>query len=45
MRKQADQLAIPSRFRFTREEGLETTLSRRDSGAADRCTAVASPYR
>ena len=27
MRKQADQLAIPSRFRFTREEGLETTLS------------------
>jgi periplasmic protein TonB len=29
MRKQADQLAIPSRFRFTREEGLETTLSGR----------------
>jgi len=27
MRKQADQLAIPSRFRFTREEGLEATLS------------------
>ncbi len=27
MRKQADQIAIPSRFRFTREEGLETTLS------------------
>ena len=27
MRKQADQLAIPSRFRFTREDGLETTLS------------------
>lgn len=27
MRKQADQLAIPSRFRFTREENLETTLS------------------
>ncbi len=29
MRKQADQLAIPSRFRFTREENLETTLSGR----------------
>ena len=27
MRKQADQLAIPSRFRFTRDEGLETSLS------------------
>ena len=27
MRKQADQLAIPSRFRFTREDGLEATLS------------------
>ena len=27
MRKQADQLVIPSRFRFTREDGLETTLS------------------
>ena len=27
MKRQADQLAIPSRFRFTREEGLETTLS------------------
>ncbi|MEO6896085.1 MAG: TonB family protein [Caldimonas sp.] len=27
MRKQADQIAIPSRFRFTREENLETTLS------------------
>jgi protein TonB len=27
MRKQADQIAIPSRFRFTREDGLETTLS------------------
>jgi len=29
MRKQADQLAIPSRFRFTREDGLEATLSGR----------------
>jgi len=29
MKRQADQLAIPSRFRFTREEGLETTLSGR----------------
>ena len=29
MRKQADQLAIPSRFRFTREDGLETSLSGR----------------
>ena len=27
MHKQADQLAIPSRFRFTREDGLEATLS------------------
>ena len=27
MKKQADQIAIPSRFRFTREENLETTLS------------------
>jgi hypothetical protein len=27
MKKQADELAIPSRFRFTREDGLETTLS------------------
>lgn len=27
MKSQADQLAIPSRFRFTREENLETTLS------------------
>jgi periplasmic protein TonB len=29
MKKQADQLAIPSRFRFTREDGLETSLSGR----------------
>jgi protein TonB len=28
MKRQADQLAIPSRFRFTHEENLETTLSR-----------------
>ncbi|HRI17553.1 MAG TPA: TonB family protein [Burkholderiaceae bacterium] len=27
MRQKADQLVITSRFRFTREEGLETTLS------------------
>ena len=27
MRKQADQIVVTSRFRFTREEGLETTLS------------------
>ena len=27
MRKQADQIVITSRFRFTREEGLETSLS------------------
>ena len=27
MRRNADQLVITSRFRFTREEGLETTLS------------------
>ena len=27
MRKKADQLVITSRFRFTRDEGLETTLS------------------
>jgi protein TonB len=27
MRRSADQLVITSRFRFTREEGLETTLT------------------
>jgi protein TonB len=27
MRHKADQLVITSRFRFTREDGLETTLS------------------
>jgi protein TonB len=27
MRGKADQLVITSRFRFTRDEGLETTLS------------------
>jgi protein TonB len=27
MRRQADQIVITSRFRFTREDGLETTLS------------------
>lgn len=27
MRRQADQIVVTSRFRFTREEGLETTLS------------------
>ena len=27
MRKNADQLVITSRFRFTRDENLETTLS------------------
>jgi protein TonB len=27
MRKQADQIVVTSRFRFTRDEGLETTLS------------------
>jgi protein TonB len=27
MRKKADQIVITSRFRFTRDEGLETTLS------------------
>jgi protein TonB len=30
MRQQADQIVITSRFRFTREEGLETTLSAPD---------------
>jgi protein TonB len=29
MRKQADEIVITSRFRFTREDGLETTLSGR----------------
>ena len=29
MRRQADQIVITSRFRFTRDEGLETTLSAR----------------
>ena len=27
MRRQADQLVITSRFRFTREDGLETSLA------------------
>lgn len=27
MRRQADQIVVTSRFRFTREEGLETTMS------------------
>jgi len=27
MRRKADQIVITSRFRFTREDGLETTLS------------------
>jgi protein TonB len=27
MRRQADQIVVTSRFRFTREEGLETSLS------------------
>jgi protein TonB len=30
MRKQADQIVITSRFRFTREDGLETSLSSSD---------------
>jgi periplasmic protein TonB len=29
MRRQADQIVVTSRFRFTRDEGLETTLSTR----------------
>ena len=29
MRAQADQIVVTSRFRFTREDGLETTLSGR----------------
>jgi periplasmic protein TonB len=31
MRKQADQIVVTSRFRFTREDGLETTLSTGES--------------
>ena len=27
MRRQADQIVVTSRFRFTRDDGLETTLS------------------
>jgi protein TonB len=29
MRAQADQIVVTSRFRFTREDGLETTLTTR----------------
>jgi protein TonB len=29
MRAQADQIVVTSRFRFTREDGLETTLQAR----------------
>ena len=43
MRKQADQIAIPSRFRFTREEGLETTLSGRVSAAMSRYAVIGHP--
>jgi protein TonB len=32
MRKQADQIVVTSRFRFTRDDGLETTLSTGDTG-------------
>lgn len=31
MRRQADQIVVTSRFRFTREDGLETTLSNEGS--------------
>jgi protein TonB len=27
MRRQADQIVVTSRFRFTRDDGLETTMS------------------
>jgi protein TonB len=27
MRRQADQIVVTSRFRFTRDDGLETSLS------------------
>jgi protein TonB len=29
MRTQADQIVVTSRFRFTREDGLETTMTSR----------------
>jgi protein TonB len=32
MRRQADQIVVTSRFRFTREDGLETTLSAQPPG-------------
>jgi protein TonB len=32
MRREADQIVITSRFRFSREEGFETTLSARERG-------------
>jgi protein TonB len=32
MRRQADQIVVTSRFRFTRTDGLETTLSGGQAG-------------
>ena len=45
MRKQADQIVITSRFRFTRDEGLETTLSNASpmSTAPDRYAVLGNP--
>jgi protein TonB len=34
MRRRADQIVITSRFKFTREDGLETTLSATPSSPA-----------
>ena len=45
MRKQADQIVITSRFRFTRDDGLETTLQQRHamSQAPDRYAVLGNP--
>ena len=42
MRKQADQIVITSRFRFTRDDGLEATMMANQASGAE-ATAVAPP--
>jgi hypothetical protein len=43
MRQQADQIVITSRFRFTRDDGLETTLSTDERRPAPRAPAAMPP--
>ena len=43
MRAQADQIVVTSRFRFTREDGLETSLQRAQLNAQAGATWTATP--